>query len=1006
MPKRSTVSLAVLCAFLLFGLAQSFIPGVPPRVLAAKEPAAGQFAPLLGKAKQGCTEAQLNALRDAFVDARGGWYVQLAPVAYQAFNAARTKYYNYATRCAVKLGLDLNTFLSQVTAYDASAQANGSQVDNSYKPKNPDVAPYQLPVATITAPATAPHKAELSGLSFDGTPGTAAPPTTLFAYPMTAFPTDSRAESVSADGVNSPLGGAVVFSSSATHYVVGSGWNNWSHSYTGDVYAFSGNSATLYMPPDTRAFYFYAEGNGNATVNFTATANDGTSSYPVSITTPDGAKYFGFYAPITGADINYIDIHCSSCPTGFAVGEFGIYQNAGADLSIVKYSEPHDTILAGETFTYTIFVDNLGPDIARNVIITDTLLSSAAISIQSCAFSVSQGGGSITQFTCTTGNLVSTQFGTDVGTMSTNLLEPLSPSSQGRLRASFRLVASEPIDALNSTRVTSDTFDPNLSNNYADDAISVIGTADLNNSAVFGAEVQTNGLAGKQFDSNAATAMPDPACCNFGGTTVTAGRRIQWDSSATNNGPYIAKNAKIVVSLPFGTSLIENTLTGSPNVGQVQGRCITNPDGASRTTVECDYGDVEKGATAALRFLVLVDPALSPGTQLSFAAKASSDTVELNNSNNLAGIQFDTNAWGDLSLSKTANGAAITDSTFYYEYDIANKGPAWSRDVTLSDDLPPEVDFVNAFIDPEGDGNANPLLCTVQAGTLLCPLGDIKPTGTEPIKVYANVHVKADTPDGTNISDTATLLMDTPDPLLSDNTDSVILAVSAQDLMIVKTAPALAGAGEEITYNLAITNSGPLQADKVQVMDYLPAELKLLTLTPDQGSCTAGVEGDPQRPTVCDLGSIPSNTTVNVVVAGKVLAATLGDSLLVNDAQVSGDVPEASLANNIDSVTTLVNATCTSAPNMPTQLSPVAAALIKQRAVLLDWSDSNCAGFYRIAVRKGAPNGPKVASANHLKVSQYTTPKLDKGFDYYWRARACNGIGCVNTPWQMFHVKP
>ena len=111
----------------------------------------------------------------------------------------------------------------------------------------------------------------------------------------------------------------------------------------------------------------------------------------------------------------------------------------------------------------------------RNVVITDTLLSSGRVSIQSCAFSVSQGGGSITQFTCTTGNLVSTQFGTDVGTFATNLLEPLTPDSQGRLRASFRLIANRTIDLTNTTRVTSDTPDPNMANNSATVSTNVTG---------------------------------------------------------------------------------------------------------------------------------------------------------------------------------------------------------------------------------------------------------------------------------------------------------------------------------------------------------------------------------------------------------------------------------------------------------------------------------------------------------------------------------------------------
>jgi hypothetical protein len=169
-------------------------------------------------------------------------------------------------------------------------------------------------------------------------------------------------------------------------------------------------------------------------------------------------------------------------------------------------------------------------------VISDTLLSSGRVSIQSCAFSVSQGGGAITQFTCTTGNLVSTQFGTDIGTFSTNFLEPRSPDSQGRLRASFRLVANQDIDVSNTVRVTSDTPELDYSNNQAEVFLSVIAVADLQAFSVFGAEVQTNGLPGNIFNSNVITPMPDPACCSFGARWA-AGRRIQWDTTVLNAGP-------------------------------------------------------------------------------------------------------------------------------------------------------------------------------------------------------------------------------------------------------------------------------------------------------------------------------------------------------------------------------------------------------------------------------------------------------------------------------------
>ncbi|MFQ5343513.1 MAG: hypothetical protein ACE5F6_18395, partial [Anaerolineae bacterium] len=54
-----------------------------------------------------------------------------------------------------------------------------------------------------------------------------------------------------------------------------------------------------------------------------------------------------------------------------------------ADLRVVKMSKPDTSVRAGDLFTYTIFVDNLGPSHARNVVLTDTILSSGAFTLVS-----------------------------------------------------------------------------------------------------------------------------------------------------------------------------------------------------------------------------------------------------------------------------------------------------------------------------------------------------------------------------------------------------------------------------------------------------------------------------------------------------------------------------------------------------------------------------------------------------------------------------------------------
>jgi hypothetical protein len=173
-----------------------------------------------------------------------------------------------------------------------------------------------------------------AGIVFNGTPGSAPPPPTLGGYTMTPFALDSRPLYSSFLNVPSPLGGDINFSMPLNHRRIWQGWAaDWAHGYMGDIYITSGpTTASIILPPGTTAFYFYSQPDcyGTATVN--AMANDGTSSGPISIYVPNEAKYFGFYTT-GGVELTSISIS-TSCPAGFAVGEFGISKGASPDQNL------------------------------------------------------------------------------------------------------------------------------------------------------------------------------------------------------------------------------------------------------------------------------------------------------------------------------------------------------------------------------------------------------------------------------------------------------------------------------------------------------------------------------------------------------------------------------------------------------------------------------------------------------------------------------------------------
>jgi len=173
-------------------------------------------------------------------------------------------------------------------------------------------------------------------ITFDGSPGTNAPPSTLGPYTMRAFGPDPQPLG-EVSGVSDPAG-TISFDPRLHHDTVpNGGWNNWSHGYTGDVYdtcfdngfgctAVDPSHVRITLPAGTKAFYFYSEANAFNTFTLQATAQDGTTSGPVQVTTPGGAKYFGFYGT-GGATLAHIDVTAND-PLGFAVGEFGINPSA------------------------------------------------------------------------------------------------------------------------------------------------------------------------------------------------------------------------------------------------------------------------------------------------------------------------------------------------------------------------------------------------------------------------------------------------------------------------------------------------------------------------------------------------------------------------------------------------------------------------------------------------------------------------------------------------------
>jgi hypothetical protein len=213
-------------------------------------------------------------------------------------------------------------------------------------------------------------------VQFSGGPGFGPPPPTLGPYAITPFPDDTRAviapcpfaflpticstannvSSVPAPPAAQPFSvGDVFFSPSLSHRDIPVGWNIWGHGYTGDVYVRvfqtfpvppflptgqpPGNTATMFLPPGTKAFRFYAmTGNGAAVNHFiTATTNTGATSGALPVGNIfTGARFYGFFTTTPGETIAFITVTgpAQVNPTvgSFAIGEFGMNIGFAAQL--------------------------------------------------------------------------------------------------------------------------------------------------------------------------------------------------------------------------------------------------------------------------------------------------------------------------------------------------------------------------------------------------------------------------------------------------------------------------------------------------------------------------------------------------------------------------------------------------------------------------------------------------------------------------------------------------
>ena len=520
--------------------------------------------------------------------------------------------------------------------------------------------------------------------------------------------------------------------------------------------------------------------------------------------------------------------------------------------------------VAGTGFTYTISLNNTGPSVAHNVVLSEVLAPGVLFS--------SFGSTSGVPYTAT---------GPDVGTNGTVTFRIASIPLRETYTYSVNvaLPSNTPPGPLPSTAtVTSSTPDPNTANNTATDTITQVMTS---------ADVKITDIPPMMFIDYGMPNFPPVLHPVF-----ALKQNNTWVVDVTNSGPSDAQNVTWSSAVPAGV-MVES-------VSQVSGPAFTlaTPTGGTGT-VSGYITTLSPGQTAEFD-LVFAQNGIAAGDTVSDTATVTSDTTDPDKYNNTSTATAQAYTPGDLAVSIQGPSTASAGTYVNYIIDIKNDGQLLASGATLNFDIP-AGEQLNLITSSSGFptlpnlpyGTTGPVSFTLPAGMISG--GDAN--------IALQLYIEPDVPDGTILSPTATLT-DTPasdDP--SNNTAPSNTLVRAQgDLVVTQTGPSTVVPGDTATYTFTIANNGPSYSQNVSFSDPLPAGMTFISLSQTGSIFTL----DPHP--VGEGGSVTGSiaTLRAGALATFTLVAVLDESAvgtsLTNTVSATSDTTDLNATNNAASV--------------------------------------------------------------------------------------------------------
>jgi uncharacterized repeat protein (TIGR01451 family) len=436
-----------------------------------------------------------------------------------------------------------------------------------------------------------------------------------------------------------------------------------------------------------------------------------------------------------------------------------------ADLSVTK-SAP-SPVVPGRNLTYTIVASNSGPDAAVNTRVTDQL--PAGVSFVSASDSCSAAG---TTVTCAAGTLAA-------GASQTFEVTVAVPASQQECPK-------------NTATVTSDTADPDTTNNSATVCPSLKGRSNLS------------------LTKTASRTTLEPS-----------GGQVMYTIVVRNDGPSDNPDVQVIDALPAGLTLVSAQAS--------QGSCAT-----SGNTATCDLGRLRDGGSAQV---LVTATAAGAGTCTTNTARVTGANEDPDADNNEASARVCVEAAPptppqpdppvsapatpvfDLAITKRAAvkrpfvGQQVT-----YRIVVRNNGPDAAPNVRLADTFNAESTLVSVRT-PQGT-------CTRRL-PLSCQLGTIASDKSVTVTVVLKPR------DTGSARNAVSAIGEGTDRTPSNNLAHADINVRPVPLRVTKVASRTSvRGGDTLQYRIRVQNPTRGEARDVRVCDRLPSGLRFVSSQP------------------------------------------------------------------------------------------------------------------------------------------------------------------------------